>query len=527
MKEVWNSIKKEHLVMFLVLFSLITILGYLPNNYRGGYTGYSLYYGTYGDCYEPNPYYTEMLSDVSKIPNNPSSYGCCAYESNCLSDHTGGLLCYSTGIDYDKDSKKDAYCSNGIWTDCDDSEVACELSNNCGMDNSWVQAAELNLGDYTTTGEFGCCGDDENEYLVSDGTKMYCCNNPNDQIEGGICTDIQPPPPEENNEICDDGIDNDGDAIVDLLDSNCEGLGVSINSIELSDTEVLEDTDFEIICEIETEEDVDLAKECIYVEVGGEVCTDIQDVDGSEILFECDSGDAEDEKQVECKVSSDCNYEVRRKTDEIDVVSEKCLDQDGDGYCFGLEDCRDDLPLVNPGATEVCGDNIDNNCNLLTDENCCSDGRLNGDEEEVDCGGQYCRRCEQEEEEPEDDDWDNDGLTNRQEFRIGTDPQNPDTDSDGISDGEDLDPLNAEKEEGNTLLIILLIIGAVIILTAGAFLLIKKTNPKKEKYISDQRLVKFIRKARSQNMPDKVIEEILLKKGWRRDVIKKGFKEAK
>ena len=56
-------------------------------------------------------------------------------------------------------------------------------------------------------------------------------------------------------------------------------------------------------------------------------------------------------------------------------VSESCLDADGDGFfafnslsCPEGSDCNDSHGGVNPGASEVC-DNIDNNCNSLTDEN--------------------------------------------------------------------------------------------------------------------------------------------------------------
>jgi hypothetical protein len=45
---------------------------------------------------------------------------------------------------------------------------------------------------------------------------------------------------------------------------------------------------------------------------------------------------------------------------------------------------------------------------------------------------------------------DGDGLTNLQEFQLGTDPRNPDTDGDGVSDGEEVkrgtNPLNADTD---------------------------------------------------------------------------------
>lgn len=38
-----------------------------------------------------------------------------------------------------------------------------------------------------------------------------------------------------------------------------------------------------------------------------------------------------------------------------------CLDEDNDGYT-SCEECDDGARLVNPGAPEVCGDFIDNDC---------------------------------------------------------------------------------------------------------------------------------------------------------------------
>jgi hypothetical protein len=44
-------------------------------------------------------------------------------------------------------------------------------------------------------------------------------------------------------------------------------------------------------------------------------------------------------------------------------------DGDGDGVKW-CDDCRDDDPAVHPGAAEVCGNGIDDNCNGLVDEGC-------------------------------------------------------------------------------------------------------------------------------------------------------------
>lgn len=52
-----------------------------------------------------------------------------------------------------------------------------------------------------------------------------------------------------------------------------------------------------------------------------------------------------------------------------------CVDHDGDGYkdeACGGNDCDDSNSSINPGADEVCGDNVDNNCNGKVDEGCSS-----------------------------------------------------------------------------------------------------------------------------------------------------------
>lgn len=58
-----------------------------------------------------------------------------------------------------------------------------------------------------------------------------------------------------------------------------------------------------------------------------------------------------------------------------------CPDLDGDGYkdaLCGGDDCNDSDPAINPGAAEICGNAVDENCNGTSDDTCltCPNGSL-------------------------------------------------------------------------------------------------------------------------------------------------------
>ncbi len=55
----------------------------------------------------------------------------------------------------------------------------------------------------------------------------------------------------------------------------------------------------------------------------------------------------------------------------------ECDDNDDDGYCAG-EDCNDNNGSIHPSAAETCADNVDNDCDGLTDEGCCYDRDSDG-----------------------------------------------------------------------------------------------------------------------------------------------------
>ncbi len=92
----------------------------------------------------------------------------------------------------------------------------------------------------------------------------------------------------------------------------------------------------------------------------------------SDVLGSCDCDDDNPDINpmvVESRNVEDglCGNAIDENCDGVD----SCCDLDGDGFC-GDVDCNDDDPNINPGATETCtasGDTpVDENCNGLIDE---------------------------------------------------------------------------------------------------------------------------------------------------------------
>ena len=56
----------------------------------------------------------------------------------------------------------------------------------------------------------------------------------------------------------------------------------------------------------------------------------------------------------------------------LDESDPDCVDADNDGWSVDCGDCDDSDEAINPGAVEICSDEIDNNCDGYINEDCSS-----------------------------------------------------------------------------------------------------------------------------------------------------------
>ncbi len=125
-------------------------------------------------------------------------------------------------------------------------------------------------------------------------------------------------------------------------------------------------------------------------------CTDA-DGDGYGSGAACKGPDCDDSKdQVYPGAAETCGNGVDEDCDGQDLPCAYCTDKDGDGYGLGTAckgpDCDDGDPAVHPGAPEVCGNGHDEDCDG-EDKACvldCTDADGDGYGQGEDCLGPDC-----------------------------------------------------------------------------------------------------------------------------------------
>lgn len=331
--------------------------------------------------------------------NNVAIYNGATEVCDTLDNNCNGIT--DEGFDLDKDGHKDADACGELVDepDCDDTdpEVYTGAIERCdGKDNNCDASIDEGLADcesddldsdgYTT--EEGDC--DDVDPAVNPGQAESCNgidDNCDDDIDEGFDDDgdgysikgVECPPPYGTD--CDDS-DPDtypgADELCDQKDNNCDG---GTDTTETTDR----DNDGVPQCEDCNDRNADITTPT------DEICDGLDNDCDSETDEDFDQDGDLELSQASCGgLGSDCDDEddaINSRADEVlgNQVDEDCdgavADQDGDGYCAVAAqsgdcpsqlDCDDNNGSINPGADEVDGNEIDENC----------DGETGGTQEE-------------------------------------------------------------------------------------------------------------------------------------------------
>ena len=189
-----------------------------------------------------------------------------------------------------------------------------------------------------------------------DATEVVTCDQPSEAVsEGGDCNDLD--------------------------------AGVHPDATELVGNEVDDDCDGEEICYVDSDGDGHANEDESILLTDGLECSAANGLANDEVeKDDCNDAVASIHPGADeyCNsIDDDCDG----ATDEIDAVDVLSwyTDADGDGYGTGLQaqpscetingkasnndDCNDGDAAINPGANEVCGDGIDNDCEGSVDGN--------------------------------------------------------------------------------------------------------------------------------------------------------------
>ncbi len=274
-------------------------------------------------------------------------------------------------------------CGDGIDQNCDGSDAVC-CEPVCEFTDEEGIVITFTCGDDGCDGSCGECPEGAN---CLDGTCFVgspdSCEGRCDSYDGQAtcqCDSLCFGAGDCCEDICNDGVCNDAPGLAgqcgcDDLDGDGYGEGPNCLGVDCNDADATINPEEEEVCENGKDDDcVDGDAVCEFVE-----CTEETDTDGDGFgtASGCDVKDCDDTSaDIFPGQTEICDDDIDQDCDGVDLPCSgvDCVDNDGDGYGEGAEcdgaDCNDQDPGVNPAAVEACGNDVDDNCDGTVDEDC-------------------------------------------------------------------------------------------------------------------------------------------------------------
>ena len=344
-----------------------------------------------GDCDDANP---NIFPGAEEICEDGIDQDCDGYDEACPPhpadvDNDGDGVTENQGDcdDGDASIKPGAkeICEDGIDQDCDGSDETCPPDPRDVDDDQ----------DGVTENQGDC---DDNDASIKPGAKEICDDGKDQNCDGA--DEVCPPDPADVDDDNDGFTENQGDCddtdasrnpstteiCGDGVDQNCSG----------ADLECVPDPDPN---DVDNDGDgvTENAGDCNDADTtifpgAKEICGDgtDQDCSGSDLACPPNPADVDDDKDGVTENEGDCDdtdETINPGAKEIcgDGVDQDCdgadvacppdprdVDDDRDGVTENEGDCNDDVASIHPGATELCDDGIDQDCDGF-DEICPTD----------------------------------------------------------------------------------------------------------------------------------------------------------
>ena len=247
-------------------------------------------------------------------------------------------------------------CDDLIDQNCNGSDASCDdpdedgyttAAGDCDNNDASVHPGAEEICDNKDNDCDGTIDEDTHTstwYIDSDGdgygsaseTTESCMPPEGYVVNSDDCDDSDPGIFPGAPEICGDALDNNCNALIDddCGDSDSDGIIDQLDNCPMVPNPEQADTDGDGI---------------------GNVCDEDADGDGvDDYIDNCPEVPNPDQMDT-----------------DGDGTGDACdNDLDGDGYSVDEGDCDDYNVSINPGATEICGDALDNDCDGLIDEGC-------------------------------------------------------------------------------------------------------------------------------------------------------------